>query len=339
MLGPTARLAEALSLPFHSGQTVELLTDKSAQRRRLHEAGVDMVRTHPLAAPDDWEQAVRHTGLPAVVKPARGEGSRSTVRIDDEDSGRRIVTALLATESGLIVEELLRGVDSHPYGDYVSVESAACRDGVFHYAVTGKFPLVPPFRETGQFWPSHLPDGEEAAVTSLVDRAVRALGVTRGLVHTEVKMTPEGPRIIEVNGRLGGHQAELAHRAAGLDLITLAGEIALDRSVRPERIRPDRVCFQLSTPGPTERCTLRRITGAAQVRALPGISLYRPSVRPGGTVEGGPATRFLDLTCGEAPDHRAMTALVAQVVALLSFDFEIDGQPVARTAGELFAGG
>ncbi|MET7988176.1 MULTISPECIES: hypothetical protein [unclassified Streptomyces] len=54
-------------------------------------------------------------------------------------------------------------------------------------------------------------------------------------------MTGTFPRIIGVNGRLGGHQAELAHRAAGLDLITPADEIALERNARPERIRPGRI--------------------------------------------------------------------------------------------------
>ncbi|MBP5942800.1 hypothetical protein F3K43_48850 [Streptomyces sp. LBUM 1476] len=60
-------------------------------------------------------------------------------------------------------------------------------------AVTGKPALLPPFRETGQFWPSHLPAPEVAALGSLAADAVRALGVRSGITHTEIKLTPHGP--------------------------------------------------------------------------------------------------------------------------------------------------
>ena len=40
-------------------------------------------------------------------------------------------------------------------------------------------------------------------VLGMVADAIEALGIRTAVVHTEVKLTPEGPRLIEVNGRLG----------------------------------------------------------------------------------------------------------------------------------------
>ena len=44
----------------------------------------------------------------------------------------------------------------------------------------------------------------DAQLLDLLQQAPRALGFTRRVTHTEVKLTPDGPRVIEVNARLGG---------------------------------------------------------------------------------------------------------------------------------------
>ncbi|MGW6917096.1 ATP-grasp domain-containing protein [Kitasatospora sp. NPDC054939] len=335
MLADTARLAELLDLPFNSTDTVRVLTDKAAQRRRLREAGADGVRSALVTAADGWPAALAEVGLPAVVKPVRGEGSRNTVLVTDPDHGAAVVGEFLRTEPALVVEEFLAGADCAPFGDYVSVESAVTPGGIGHFAVTGKLPLAPPFRESGQFWPARLAPESEAGVIGLADRAIRALGVTHGLVHTEIKLTPAGPRLIEVNGRLGGDQTGLARRAVGLDLVVLAAELALGRGTLPGLARPDRVHFQYYTPGPVAPGRLTRVDGQAAVRALPGVDSYRLSVRPGTDLAGGTGTTLLDMLCGSAADHREMIALLDRAVALLAFEFAVDGRSVLRTARNL----
>ena len=49
----------------------------------------------------------------------------------------------------------------------------------------------------------------------IASMAIKALGVRVGFLHTEIKLTPDGPRIIEVNGRLGGSVAEMAKACHG----------------------------------------------------------------------------------------------------------------------------
>lgn len=149
MLPVTARLAHDLGLPYHSRKSAELLTDKHAQRRRLASAGLDSVRCCTFSNFNQWRQAATEVGFPMVVKPVRGMGSKHTHPVADERSGERLVSLLFAdtshptNELTFIAEEFLQGRNTHPFGDYVSVESLVQDGRVTHIAVTGKFPQRP----------------------------------------------------------------------------------------------------------------------------------------------------------------------------------------------------
>ncbi|BCJ44126.1 carboxylase [Actinoplanes ianthinogenes] len=320
MLRRTATLADGLGLPFHGPGTAELLTDKYRQRAALAEAGVSPVRSRLLTSPEQWAEAVSHTGLPAVLKPRSGEGSRNTFLIEGVEEGETRVRALLAgPEDELVVEEYLTGRPEPLYGDYVSVECATVAGVVHPIAVTGKYPLTPPFREAGNFWPSHLGAHEEDEVTELAVAAVRALGITGGLSHIEIKLTPDGPRIIEVNGRLGGSIAELARRATGVDLVEVACRIALGERPQIERARPAQVYFQHLTLTPSYPCTVAEIRGVADAARVPGIRQFRPYVRAGEALPGGVHTGELDLLAGDAPDHAAMSRTLADALRRVTY--------------------
>ncbi|MEV7615045.1 hypothetical protein [Streptomyces sp. NPDC089799] len=341
MLAVTAELAEGLGLAHHSRETARLLTDKCLQRQRLNATGTGPVAASLLTRPEDWPDAVHRVGLPAIVKPVHGEGSRNTFRVDDPDEGQVLVRRLLDSESALAVEHLLRGRPCAPYGDYVSVESVTCGGTTTHLAVTGKFPLLPPFRETGQFWPAALPAEEYRGVLELAGEAVTALGVTTGITHTEIKLTRAGPRVIEVNGRLGGNVNELSLRAAGLDLVELAGRVALGHPVDIAPVRHDRVVFQYSNPVPPRPCRLLGVRGQRELRRTPGVTGYRAWIRPGASADGGVSTQDLDLITGEAADHAGMLDVVAGALGHLAFTFSFDPaeDPVEITARDLPASG
>ncbi|MEU4805364.1 hypothetical protein [Actinosynnema sp. NPDC023587] len=341
-LRPAADLALRLGLPFHDAATTRALTDKWAQRRALAAGGVPVPRVRRVARAGDWADAVAEVGLPAVLKPAHGGGSIDTHLVRDADTGGRIAAALLAGGSpgfepggALVLEEYLRGRDTAPFGDYVSVESAVVAGRVEHIAVTGKLPLLPPFRERGNFWPPALSDDEQAEVTALAARAVGACGVTGGLTHTEVKLTPDGPRVIEVNGRLGGDLDELTGFVTGRSLVEVAGRIALGQPVDVPRAPRGRVWFHQRHVWPRVPAELVAIDGVEELRALPGVSSYRPLARPGATAPGGTHTAELDGTLGVVADHATYAALADRISATLRFRVRLDGCERVLTGHEL----
>ncbi|WP_412543320.1 ATP-grasp domain-containing protein [Longispora sp. K20-0274] len=326
-------LATELGLPGHDPDTARALTDKALQRARLRAAGVDRLRTAPLTGPADWPAAVAEVGLPAVLKPIRGEGSRDTHRILDAAAGAALVADLHRRgATDFVLEQYLVGRDTHPDGDYVSVESVVTRGRVRHVAVTGKYPQMEPFRERGQFWPARLDDGEADRIARLAGRALAALGVRTGVTHTEVKRTPDGPRVIEVNGRLGGLMNELSTRAGGPDLVRLAGRAALGEDPDVDWARPDGVFFQHYNPAPVRACRLIAVHGVAELRAIPGITGYRRLIQPGTDLPDSVMTRPLDLLTGRAADHAAMLELVGEARRALTFEFgTADGTVLVRS--------
>ncbi|MGW2999660.1 ATP-grasp domain-containing protein [Streptomyces sp. NPDC001155] len=332
LLRLTARLAHDLGLPYHSSEVASLLTDKHLQRNQLRESGVENTRSHLIKSSDEWHRAVRALGFPLVLKPQRGEGSRDTYLVTDPEQGSAVVARMLSAagatgtgEKQLVAEEFLRGRPERIWGDYVSVESAVQGTSIHHVAVTGKFPLRHPFREVGQFWPAALSEDEDRQVKELTERALRALGVSIGMTHTEIKLTPRGPRIIEVNGRLGGHISDLARRANGLDLIELAGRLALGEPVDPDtRMKTSRVIFQYSNLAPTTAFRLETVIGSSQVRSHTAVSQYTPYILPGEHVEAGVGTRWLDILHGEVNTHADLIATIDEANRDLFFEFRFE---------------
>lgn len=335
VLRATSALAAELGLPFHDADTVRLLTDKDAQRQRLREAGVDLTASMVVSDIADWDEVVRRLGLPLVLKPVVSVSSRNTVLVEEGEAGRAQLRELLRAEGRLVAEEYLRGVEvPFPFGDYLSVETVVQGDEWCHLAVTGKLRLAPPFRECGQFWPARLDPTTRETVLAAVDQAVKALGVRSGILHTEFKLTPKGPRIIEVNGRAGGYIPELARRAAGVDLVDVAVRIAGGARVDLAPARPDRVFFQFTTPAPTEPGRVLSVNDRNGVTGIPGVTGYFPFTRPGVEV-GGYQTHDLDLVIGDVADHEALAATAEKIMETISYQFETGGRQIRRTARDL----
>lgn len=315
-LARTAELAGACDLPFHRPETVGRLTDKLAQREALRAAGVDATRCRVVRSTGELTVALAEVGVPAVVKPRRGgAASRDTYRVD------RLTDAveLLAGAAEFVVEEMLTGDPAAAgefWGDRVSVESLVRAGEVHPVNVTGKFALAAPFRETGQFSPSTLGPELLDAVSRLAADAVTALGVRHGATHTEIKLTPGGPRVIEVNGRLGGNLGDLLRRSAGFDVLRATMEVALDRPPAVPLPRRRRLAFQRYLAPPMQLATLLRLDGLDRIRALPGVQRVDEHAHAGKTVDWRRGTEeCLAVVYGVAADHEALRATVEAVDA------------------------
>jgi hypothetical protein len=324
MVRLTSVLAEELGLPFHDRVTVDLLTNKWTQRQRLAQEGVDTVESVLVLSRAAMLAAVASvTGRAgaAVVKPMVSQSSRDSYLVTGD--GGLPEDLVPSDERPFVVEEYLRGRDEGEFGDYVSVEGLVVAGTPVTLGITGKYPLLPPFREQGQFYPTHVPPADQEAVGALAAAAARALGVRHGLLHTEIKLTADGPRIIEVNGRLGGFMGELYRRGAGRDLLALAVAEACGHPVEPLPPAVESgVHFQFFNTPPPEGGILRRVDGAEAVRAEPGVLEYLPQQELGTELAPGVMTAQLDMIRAVAPDHVSMLKIIDQVLAHLRFEIE-----------------
>lgn len=337
LLRTTAQLAAAANLPFHDLETVAHLTDKHLQRRRLKEAGVDAVRAQLVRNAAEVDEALATIPLPVVVKPVIGEASRNTLRLDDRDTARTSILHVIDAEGAALVEEYLADGLAGEFGSYVSVELAMAAAHPVFCAITGKFKLIPPFREPGQFFPSTLGAEEQSRVTTLATESARALGVKDGVLHIEVKLTPSGPHIIEVNGRLGGFMRDLYRRALNLDLAALAADIALGDGPRTTIAHEPsgQVVFQHSSLAPQGALGLTRIDGVKGLRAMDGVDSYQILIRPGTELDKGVATQEIDLLNGRAAGHSQMMADIDRYLGGLAFTFSTADGPITASAREI----
>ena len=327
-----ATLARSLEVPFHSADTARALTDKSRQRQVLAAHGLPMPASHvvrPGQAEAELAEAELEVGWPAVLKPRSAQGSRFTFLAADRDDLARLLDALGPERPDMVLEGYLADDPSRaegPYAAYVSVESVVAAGRIGHLALTGRFPMAENFRETGFFIPAALDPADRQDALDLASAAIEALGVQTGCLHTEVKFTPDGPRIIEVNGRVGGGVPEMLERAAGIPLLELTLRVALGEDPAIDGpVETDRIGYRFFLQPPAASVTVEAIAGLDKVSDHPGVDSISIHQGPGADLDWKDGSRnHIMAVVGSADDydelqtverllHREVTVTYAEV--------------------------
>lgn len=231
-LPAVARIAAHLDLPGPGARAVEDACRKDATRRVLAAAGVPGPRFAVHAEWAELSRAAREIGYPLVVKPVDLCAGMFVRRVDDEQQLSAAFRALAdfpvnargqRRDPAVLVEELLTGPE-------VSVETVSHGGAVHVVGVTDKsIGGAPAFIETGHMFPAALSPAEAADAEHTAEAALKALGLVDGVVaHTEIKLTPDGPRVVEVNPRPAGNRiTELVRHVTGVDLAAAFVDVAL----------------------------------------------------------------------------------------------------------------
>jgi biotin carboxylase len=258
---------------------------------------------------------------PAVLKPAYGESSRDVVLVDSIEAVTAELSNLGASHvTGAILEEYIddRGEDlAGPFAGYVSVESVLMGGSVQHVAVTGRAKLAPPFRESGAFIPSALTEPELREVCELTSKALSALGFRHGCAHTEIKLTPDGPRVIEVNGRIGGGGISMMLKSlAGIDLLEVAARTALDERFELELPALNEVAFDLQVQPTQSMRTIEAISGLDDLSRIPGVESVTVNRGPGESVDWRAGSQeYVFSVTGRVSDHTALAEMFQRILS------------------------
>ena len=330
-----ADVAARLSLPFSTHDTAEALVDKVRQREMLEAAGLRGPRWWSLDAADGPEAAIEAVGpeasWPLVLKPRSESGSRHTFRAKDPAHGAELLADIGSARRDMIAEEYIEGhpgLHGSPFADYLSVETVMSAGQMSHIALTGRFPPAETFRETGFFVPAVLGPELEPLVVGEAEAALGALGATVGCFHTEVKLTPEGPRIIEVNGRLGGGIPDMVVRSTGIDLFRLSLDVALGEDRGFDGPEPcSEVGYRLFLQPPPFVATVTGVAGVERLTDHPFIDSVTVHRGPGSHVDWRDGSRtFIVAVVGTAPDHQAVVDVEHLVRDVVRVSYAVEGQ-------------
>lgn len=214
--------------------------DKDFQRQSLREAGLSSLRSSVCLRTKQLPLACDEVGFPVVVKPLRGAGGDGVYTLTDI-SEAELLTRLQPEDRAWAVETLIAASTGagHPdvpwMGSMFSVEMVTEQAGKHRHLTTfGKFPVqtvrVQPglstLRVCGDVHPAPIAGGAEQELIHLVGAALDVLEVSQRVTHTEVFVGPDGPEVVEVNGRMGGYLQRLLDQTSELDLVATAVEVA-----------------------------------------------------------------------------------------------------------------
>jgi biotin carboxylase len=287
-----AFVAESLGLTGLSMQAARTCTDKALMREALARANVGRVNFGKASSMEEATLAVSSTGFPCIVKPVDSVGSRGVTKVDDVSTlaGSFAEAARISSSGDVIVEEFIDGPE-------ISVEAVTWEGKTRIAAVTDKITSGPPhFVELGHTQPSIF--SNEREVNETVQACVRALGVDWSATHTELRLTENGPKVMEVGARLGGDRitSDLVPLSTGIDLMEAVILISLGHAPRmvPKYARGSAIRYLRVFPG--------RIT------AIRGIE-------PAGSVEGVTDVH-MDMSVGDTvPELKSSLDRVGHVVA------------------------
>ncbi|MDE3205758.1 MAG: ATP-grasp domain-containing protein [Acidobacteriota bacterium] len=280
----TADLARALSLPFYPAGLAAALADKVDQRTALRAAGVpgpDFRLVPADADPGEVERLVEGLPFPAVLKPRVGTGGRFTTLCDDATA---VSEALRdrnerREEGGLILEEMLgprpsivAGDGPEAVSDLMSVDTLVIDGRCHHVGFTRHLGLAWPFRRTGSFLTTQPDHPDLAVAVTTVEEAVAALGVDRGWLNVDVILTADGPRVVEVNGRVGGGVPRMLHMLGRPNPLSAQLQLALggdpDVGGGPGAAG---LAYMLLVQPPPEARSIVSIWGVDRIMARPGV--------------------------------------------------------------------
>lgn len=215
-------------------------------------------------------------------------------------------------------------VEEYMHGAEVSVEIMVI-DGEPHIlTITDKYITPPPyFVELAHCEPSRLDEGTQEEIRKVAAQAVRAIGIENAPAHVEVKVTEEGPKIVELAARLGGDfiTSKLVPLSTGIDMVGASVFLATGEvpDLTPRWNRGAAIHFIHAEQ--EQEGVLARITVPDALYGQDGveeISLYK---KPGEPVQG---TRSSNdrlghvITTGETPEQ-AME-LGKQILAQISVE-------------------
>lgn len=283
-----AKVAKELNLIGISEDTALNSTNKSKMRESLKFYNVPIPMYFPVDNYCDFIDSInkiKENNYKCIVKPADNSGSRGIRLINNyrEDELRNIYDYCInnSYSSKLVVEEYMNGPE-------VSVESIS-KNGVCHVIqITDKITTgAPYFVEMGHSQPSQLKRPVIEKIKKITVDAINAIGITDGPSHTEIKVTEEGPKIVEIGSRLGGDNitTHLVPYSTGVNMVEASIKIAIgeDIDIQKKFNKASAIRYKNCENGKIIEVSgiesANKIQGIKDIKIIHGVGYYSDDIR------------------------------------------------------------
>ncbi|OBZ17157.1 MULTISPECIES: ATP-grasp domain-containing protein [Bacillales] len=238
----TAKVAERLGLRGVPYEAALRSRNKDLARVAYAEHHVPSAKFKKIRTYEEAAAAAEEIGYPVVLKPTNCASSQNVYFINDEAElqyAMDIIVAFKVTYMDFKVrEEYL--IEEYLDGPEFSVELFVKEGEPIFSAVTEKITSpLPYFVEIAHTLPTSVHTDRQDEIVQTAVAALKAIGITDGPSHVEVKLSSTGPRIIEVNGRPGGDNisSDLLVQAFGIDIFEATVNYYLDNPIHIQKKR------------------------------------------------------------------------------------------------------
>lgn len=323
-----ARAAESMGLDHPSPAAARATRDKHLMRARLADAGVPSPR-HRRLPEGEPVTSLGEVGFPCVVKPPMLSGSQGVIRANDDAELAEAVARCRRILTGATVESRrLPGffdlvVEDYLPGEEVSIEALMTAGELQSLAIFDKpIPLTGPyFEETIYVTPSAHSEHDQAHLLEVAEAGARALGLTHGPIHAELRIHDGRASVVEIAARsIGGLCSRIVELVSGpLEDLVLCHAAGRARPAPPPRAGLAAGVMMLPIP---RHGVLRGVRGVEEAERTAGVDRVVISARVGQAVralpEGASYLGFV-FARGESPGEVRTTLESAH--ACLRFEF------------------
>ena len=280
-----AMTARRLGIPHNSPAAVEACRNKYLARQLFQGAGLNVPAYFRIRLGEtSWPEPP----FPCVLKPLGLSGSRGVIRANNpaEFSAAlgRIAALLENREIRRLKEEQNRYIQVEAFieGREFALEGILTGGRLQVLALFDKpDPLDGPyFEETIYVTPSRAEPEAQRAIAATTQRAIEALGLTRGPVHAEMRVNARGVWMLEVAARpIGGLCARALRFLPDMPLEELILRHAAGEDISGAR-RASLAAGVMMIPIP-KGGIYRDVAGLDEARATPGIEDVVITATPG----------------------------------------------------------
>jgi len=274
-----ALAAEALGVSYNSPASVAACHDKYLARQRFEAAGLPVPKFFRVPVSANPLDVAGRAPFPCVLKPLGLSASRGVIRANDvtefEAAFQRIRALLGSADIAMMREEQNRyiQVESFIDGREFALEGLVTAGELQMLAIFDKpDPLDGPFfEETIYVTPSRESPETQRALIAATRSAVRALGLTHGPIHAEVRMQGGEAWVLEVAARpIGGLCARTLRFDEGVSLEEVILRHAVGEDVSRVRLS-DPASGVMMVPIPRGGGVYQGVEGLEQASAIPDV--------------------------------------------------------------------
>lgn len=272
-------VAKAYNVPCPFSGNVKTVCQKHLMRQALDRAGLSNPKYKIVYNLEDAKKAAQEIGYPLVLKPVDLASSAFVKLIQTSSELQQAYHDLenfplnfrdQERERALLIEEYI-------CGEELSVETVSNNGEITVVGITDKSVTGSPyFIENGHMFPAKLEEDAKEKISDYVRNVLLATGYDHGIAHTEIKLTKDGPKVVEINPRTAGNYiVELIEYVTGVNMLKAFVSLALGQqpavTVTDTGVSSAAIMFIV----PDRGGKIKQIRGADTLKENPSIIRYR----------------------------------------------------------------